>query len=107
LPAAQLAETIVTWHNFNLVGLSAAVLEFNRVRDQVAASPDIPNRRCEMKNLPSIAELRAKLGTPSDETVESFRLLKAFLKLSPRQRFEVIELVEQLATDPRPDRRLS
>jgi hypothetical protein len=33
--------------------------------------------------------------------------LKAFLKLSPRQRFEVIELVEQLATDPRPDRRLS
>jgi hypothetical protein len=60
-----------------------------------------------MKHLPSIAELRAKLGTPSDETVESVRLLKAFLKLSPRQRFEVIELVEQLATDPRPDRRLS
>jgi len=60
-----------------------------------------------MKHLPSIAELREKLGAPSDETVESFRLLKAFLKLSPRQRFEVIELVEQLATDPGPDRRLS
>ncbi len=49
-----------------------------------------------MKHLPSIAELRAKLGAPSDETVENVRLLKAFLKLSPRQRFEVIELVEQL-----------
>ena len=60
-----------------------------------------------MKHLQSIAELREKLGAPSDETVESFRLLKAFLKLSPRQRFEVIELVEQLATDPGPDRRLS
>jgi hypothetical protein len=61
-----------------------------------------------MNHLPSIAELRAILGSPSDETVESVRLLKAFLTLSPRQRFEVIELVEQLATtDPKPDRRLS
>jgi hypothetical protein len=60
-----------------------------------------------MKHLPSIAELREKLGGPSSETVEAVRLLKAFLKLAPRQRFEVIELVEQLANDPRPDRRLS
>jgi hypothetical protein len=60
-----------------------------------------------MKHLPSIAELREKLGAPSSETVEAVRLLKAFLKLAPRQRFEVIELVEQLADDPRPDRRLS
>lgn len=86
-------------------------MEFNpAIAEQELASPraqGIPNRRCEMKHLPSVAELRAKLGAPSDETVESFRLLKAFLKLSPRQRFEVIELVEQLANDPRPDRRLS
>jgi hypothetical protein len=91
--------------------LSAIALEFNlAIAGQELTSPrarGIPNRRCEMKHLPSIAELRAKLGAPSDETVESVRLLKAFLKLSPRQRFEVIELVEQLATDPRPDRRLS
>jgi len=60
-----------------------------------------------MKHLPSIAELREKLGTPSSETVEAVRLLKAFLKLAPRQRFEVIELVEQLADDPTPDRRSS
>jgi hypothetical protein len=83
-------------------GLATAEQEFTWLRAR-----RIPNRRCEMKHLPSIAELRAKLGTPSDETVESVRLLKAFLKLSPRQRFEVIGLVEQLATDPRPDRRLS
>jgi hypothetical protein len=60
-----------------------------------------------MKHLPSIVELREKLGNPSRETVETVRLLKAFLKLAPRQRFEVIELIEQLATDPGPDRRLS
>lgn len=60
-----------------------------------------------MKHLPSIVELREKLGNPSSETVETVRLLKAFLKLAPRQRFEVVELVEHLATDPRPDRRLS
>ena len=28
-------------------------------------------------------------------------------QFTPKQRFEVIELVEQLATDPRPDRRSS
>jgi hypothetical protein len=60
-----------------------------------------------MKRLPSIVELRERLGNPSSETVETVRLLKAFLKLAPRQRFEVVELVEDLATDPGPNRRLS
>jgi hypothetical protein len=62
-----------------------------------------------MKNPTFIAELHQKLGAPSSETVESLRLLKAFLKLEPRQRFEVIELVERLAIDPTsaPDRPLS
>ncbi len=60
-----------------------------------------------MKNPTFIAELHKKLGAPSSETVESLRLLKAFLKLDPRQRFEVIELVERLATEPTPDRTLS
>jgi hypothetical protein len=46
---------------------------------------------CEMKNL--------KLGAPASSTVESLRLLRAFLKLAPRQRFEVIKLVEDLATE--------
>jgi hypothetical protein len=55
-----------------------------------------------MKNPTFIAELHKKLGAPSSETVESLRLLKAFLKLAPRQRFEVIELVERLATDSTP-----
>ena len=53
-----------------------------------------------MKKPNYVAELRKKLGSPSNETIESLRLLKAFLKLEPDQRFEVIELVERLVTDP-------
>jgi hypothetical protein len=53
-----------------------------------------------MKDSISVAELHNKLGAPSSETLESMRLLKAFLKLAPAQRFEVIGLVERLATDP-------
>lgn len=60
-----------------------------------------------MKNPTFIAELHKKLGAPSSETVESLRLLKAFLRLTPRQRFEIVELVERLATEPTPDRTLS
>jgi hypothetical protein len=52
-----------------------------------------------MKDPTFVAELHKKLGAPSSETVESLRLLKAFLKLAPQQRFEIIELVERLATD--------
>jgi hypothetical protein len=59
-----------------------------------------PYQRCEMKTPPSVAELHNQLGAPSSETVESLRLLTAFLKLAPRRRFEVIALVERLATDP-------
>jgi hypothetical protein len=46
------------------------------------------------------AELHRRLGAPSSETAETLRLLKAFVKLSSRQRLEVIELVERLAIDP-------
>ncbi len=59
----------------------------------------VPYQRCEMKNPTFITELHKKLGAPSSEAVESLRLLKAFLKLAPRERFEVIELVERLATE--------
>ena len=52
-----------------------------------------------MKNPTFVAELHKKLGAPSSETVESLRLLKAFIKLAPRQRSDVIELVERLATE--------
>jgi hypothetical protein len=52
-----------------------------------------------MKSPTSLAELQKRLGAPSSETVESLRLLKAFLRLAPGQRFEIIELVERLATD--------
>jgi hypothetical protein len=55
-----------------------------------------------MKNPTFISELHKKIGTPSSETVESLRLLRAFVKLAPRQRFEVIELVERLASDELP-----
>ena len=52
-----------------------------------------------MKKPTIAAELRKKLGAPSSETIESLRLLKAFLRLAPSRRFEVIELVERLATE--------
>jgi len=55
-----------------------------------------------MKNPTFVVELQKRLGAPSSETVESLRLLKAFLKLEPGQRFEIIELVERLAIDPEP-----
>ena len=42
------------------------------------------------------------LGYPSTETVQGLRLLKAFVKLSPSQRTEVLAWVEHLATDPAP-----
>ncbi len=62
-----------------------------------------------MKNPRFNAHLRKKLGAPATETVESLRLLKAFLRLAPSRRFEIIELVERLATDPSsvPERPLS
>ena len=59
-----------------------------------------------MKNPTYVAELQKKLGAPSSETVESLRLLKAFLKLASDQRSEIIELVERLATDPSPNNSL-
>jgi hypothetical protein len=59
----------------------------------------VPYRRCAMKSPTFVAELRERLGAPSSETVEGLRMLKAFVKLSPRQRLEVIELVERLAID--------
>jgi hypothetical protein len=55
-----------------------------------------------MKNPTFVAELQKTLGAPSSETVESLRLLKAFLRLAPGERFEVIELVERLAASPAP-----
>jgi hypothetical protein len=60
-----------------------------------------------MKNPTFIAELHNKLGAPSSETVESLRLLKAFIRLAPRERFEIIELVERLAVDPQSEHPLS
>jgi len=60
-----------------------------------------------MKNPSYVVELHSKLGAPSSETIEGLRLLKAFLKLGPRQRLEVIELVERLSTGARADRPFS
>ncbi len=55
-----------------------------------------------MKNRPSVSEVSAKLGYPSSETAQGLRLWKAFIKLSPSQRAEVLAWVEHLATDPAP-----
>jgi hypothetical protein len=58
--------------------------------------------KARMKNRTSASEVSATLGFPSSETVQGLRLWKAFIKLSPSQRCEVLALVEQLATDPEP-----
>ncbi len=55
-----------------------------------------------MKNPTSVWELGAGLGYPSSETVQSLRLWKAFIRLSPSQRSEVLALIEELASDPAP-----
>ena len=55
-----------------------------------------------MKNPTLLSELHKGVGSPSSETVQSLRLLKAFVRLGPRQRFEVIELVERLANHELP-----
>jgi hypothetical protein len=55
-----------------------------------------------MKNRTFMSDLREQLGSPSSETIEGLRLLRAFVKLSSRQRAEVIELVERFASDPPP-----
>ena len=55
-----------------------------------------------MNNRTYVSELSEKLGYPTSETIEGLRLLKAFIKLSPPQRSEVIEMVERLVTDPAP-----
>jgi len=60
-----------------------------------------------MKNVSFASELHLKLGAPTSQTVESLRLLRAFLKLAPRQRFEVIKLIEELATEELPEYPLS
>ena len=55
-----------------------------------------------MKDPTYVAELQKRLGAPSSETLEGLRLLKAFLKLEPDRRSEVIEMVERYATSPVP-----
>jgi hypothetical protein len=63
---------------------------------------EIAAKRRGMKNRTSASEVSATLGFPSSETVQGLRLWKAFVRLSPSQRSEVLALVEQLATDPSP-----
>jgi hypothetical protein len=67
----------------------------------VKSTPPAAKRR-EMKNRTSASEVSATLGYPSTETVQGLRLWKAFIKLSPSQRSEVLAWVEHLATDPAP-----
>jgi hypothetical protein len=53
-----------------------------------------------MKDPTYVAELQKKLGAPSSETLEGLRLLKAFIKLEPDQRSEIVEMVERYAAGP-------
>lgn len=49
-----------------------------------------------------LAELSEKLGHPTCETIQLWRLLKAFVRLPPSHRSEVIEMIELVAADPPP-----
>lgn len=55
-----------------------------------------------MKSRRSVSEMREELGFPSSETAQGLRLWRAFTRLSPAQRSEVLAMIEQLATDPAP-----
>ena len=55
-----------------------------------------------MRNPRFIMEMHSKLGVPSNETVESLRLLRSFIKLTSRQWREIIELVERFAVERSP-----
>lgn len=68
----------------------------------MALTAHLTAKRREMKNRTSVSEVSATLGYPSNETVQGLRLWKAFIKLSPAQRSEVLAWVEHLATDPAP-----
>ncbi|WP_367278407.1 hypothetical protein [Bradyrhizobium sp.] len=73
-----------------------------RAQPSLALIAHLTAKRREMKSRTSVSELSATLGYPSSETVQGLRLWKAFIKLSPAQRSEVLAWVEQLATDPAP-----
>lgn len=77
----RLVELAVSWHI-----ATGATLDF------------WPLMRREMKT--SVSELNATLQNPSCETIQDLRLWKAFIKLSPSKRAEVLALVEQLGADP-------
>lgn len=56
----------------------------------------VPAERAEMKNSRLAEFLQSTEGrSVSREAIESLRLLKMFIKLTPAQRREIIELVEQ------------
>jgi hypothetical protein len=55
-----------------------------------------------MNNRTFISDLREQLGSPSQDTLQGLRLLRAFVKLSSQQRSKVIELAERFADDPEP-----
>jgi hypothetical protein len=52
-----------------------------------------------MKNPIFVSELHEKLGAPSSEIVESLRLLRAFVKLAPPQRYKILQMAERLANE--------
>src|SRR4029077_5606991 len=125
--SVRLAAQVAPWHSFNFFGFRPVNLQASHSKYQgrcrqaetfgflccgvdflgqaltfTGVCHSVPHLRCEMKNPTYVAELQKKLGAPSSETVESLRLLKAFLKLAPDQRSEIIELVERLATGRSP-----
>jgi hypothetical protein len=78
------------------VGLFLGIISTRQVRLRAASEER------EMTHRTFASELSEKLGYPTSETIQGLRLLRAFIRLSPSQRAEVVDLVEQLANDPAP-----
>jgi hypothetical protein len=125
--SVRLAPQVASWHAFNFVGFCPVNFQACHSKYQGSRRQAEPlgllccgvdflgqaftftwvchsgsSLRCEMKNPTYVAELQKRLGAPSSETLEGLRLLRAFLKLAPDQRSEVIEMVERYATSPVP-----
>jgi hypothetical protein len=102
----QLFFAILSTSSDHLVGLELPV-EYGAVESRSSTSCScvqldvslLPSLDCKMKNRTPVAELQNKLGMPSSDTIESLRLLKAFIRLEPGHRDAVIEFVERLAAD--------
>jgi hypothetical protein len=122
-----LAAQVVIWHELQLGRVSFGRPRCEPLKDQsrfrqakafgfLCGNIDLPDlalmfaRTCHSCSSSKVRDEESRLccraaeetRSPTSETVESLRLLKAFLKLPSDRRSEVIEMIKRLATTPSP-----